>query len=183
MKGLILLANGFEDTEVIATVDVIKTSGIDIDLISISDSLIVSSKFNLQIKSDKLLAKTEIDTYDFIIIPGGSKAVSELDKSDEVTNVLHYFYDNKKLIASICAGPSIVGKLGFYKDKNFTCYPSFEKKIISGNYVDNQGIVVDGNFITGKSMAYSIEFGLKIVEVLLGKEKKDKVNSQIHGNV
>ena len=98
-----------------------------------------------------------------------------------VTELIHTFVNNGKVVASICAAPHLVGKLGYFKDRNYTVHPGFEGEIIGGRYLRNQGVVVDGKFITAKSMYYSIEFGLTIYGYFHGEDKKEALRKACQG--
>lgn len=183
MKGLIILANGFEDTEALATIDVLKRSKLQIDKVSLQDTLDIVSQYDLKIKADFLLKDINPNDYDFLVIPGGRAVSLVLDKSKELETLIHNFVSRNKLIAAICAGPSQVGKLGYYQNEKYTCFPGTENKIIGGKYLANKGVVRSGNFITAKAMAYSIEFGLEIVEYLQGKTQRTAVSRSVHGEL
>lgn len=176
-KGLILLANGFEDTEAITTIDILRRAKIQIDLVSVSDSLEILTQSKLNIKAEKLLKECDLDEYDFLVIPGGKAVYSTLSKLEVVNDVILEFNRNKRLIASICAAPSIPGKLGLFKDLEYTCYPTSEVGV-EGKY-SSKGIEVHKNYITAKSMAYTVEFGLEIVKYLLGSTAKEEVYQAI----
>jgi 4-methyl-5(b-hydroxyethyl)-thiazole monophosphate biosynthesis len=180
MKGLVILGNGFEDTEAIATIDVLKRSKLEV-VTAAFDSLEVISQYNLKVRADLLIKDVKSGDYDFLVIPGGRAVFSVLDKRVEVTNLIHEFHKAKKLIASICAGPSQVGKLGLFKNRSYTCFPSYEGGITEGKYCPEKGVIVDGNFITAKAMAYALEFGLAIVEYLQGKSQREHVEKNMHG--
>jgi 4-methyl-5(b-hydroxyethyl)-thiazole monophosphate biosynthesis len=181
MKVMIILANGFEDTEAIATIDVLKRSKIDVDLISMENSLEITTQYNLRILSEKLLKDVLPSDYDALIIPGGKAVFNVLDKNILLPSIIRGFVKEDKLVAAICAGPSQVGKLGLYKNHNYTCFPTTEKSITEGTYLQNQGVVRDGNFITAKSMAYAIDFGLEIIQYLLGENQRELVRKSIYG--
>ena len=85
-----------------------------------------------------------------------------------------------KLIASICAAPSILGELGLLKEKKYTCYPGWESESFKGTYTGKE-MEIDGNTITARSMYYSTDFGLTIIEYLLGKEKRIEIENQVKG--
>ena len=85
-----------------------------------------------------------------------------------------------KLVAAICAAPSILGILGILKNKRYTCYPGFSSSEFGGIYTGGT-IEIDGNIITARSMYYSVDFGLAIVQYLLGKAKRDEIESQVKG--
>ncbi|NLD26523.1 MAG: DJ-1/PfpI family protein [Acholeplasmataceae bacterium] len=180
MKGLVILGNGFEDTEAIATIDVLKRSRLEI-VTAAFDSLEVVSKYNLKVQADMLIKDVRSKDYDFLVIPGGRAVFSVLDKKEEVTNLIREFHKANKLVASICAGPSQVGKLGLFKNHQYTCFPGCEGGITEGKYCPEKGVIVDGNFITAKAMAYALDFALAIVEYLQGKKERELVEKSIHG--
>lgn len=181
MKGLFILANGFEDTEAIATIDVLKRSKLDLDLVAVGNSLTIKTQTGLTVMAEKLIADVSIKDYDFLVIPGGRAVSQVLDKSELLSEIIKQFVLDNKLVAAICAGPSQVGKLGFYKNENYTCFPTTEKSIIGGNLMQDKGVVRSNNFITGKAMGYSIDFALEIVEYLQGKPQREKVYKSVFG--
>lgn len=174
MTGLMILANGFEDTEALTTRDVLVRAGINVITCSISDSLEVKSSFGVYVKADELLKKIKnCEEYDFIILPGGGMGFKNLLGCEFLKAYLDEFVLHDKLVCAICAAPAILGLIGYLDNKKFTCFAGFNKGfagIFTGNEVE-----IDGNFITARSMMYSIPFGLAIVEKLLGKETKEKV--------
>lgn len=178
MKGIVILANGFEDTEALATIDVLKRSKLEITTVSF-DSLIVNSQYNLEVKANLLFSDLKPEEYDFLVIPGGRAVFNVLDKKKELLSLIKSFIEKDKLVAAICAGPMLIGKLGYFKNRSFTSFPGTENHII-GNY-QNKGVVRDGNLITAKAMAYSFDFALEIIEFLQGKEQRAAVFKNIRG--
>lgn len=181
MKGLILFANGFEDTEGITTRDILLRGKIDIDTASITDTKEVVTSHGIKLFTDVLLKETDLNNYDFLILPGGLKGVENLRNNNEVISAIHYFLSNNKDVHAICAAPSILGKLGYLDNKMFTCYPGFEVGI-NGKYT-NEGVTITSNhIITGKSMAYSIDFALAILKKTSGIEAYNHVLKTSKGN-
>ncbi len=180
MKGIILITNFFEDTEAITTVDVLKRAGVEVDYVSLKETKDITTQYNLKIICDKLFSEVDIKKYDFLIIPGGRAVMSELVNMNDVKDAIHHFARGGKLVATICAAPLLVGELGYLQDKDYTCFPGCEKTIIGGKK-KNVGVVTDANFITGKSMAYSVEFALAIIEYLLGKDTRKEIKKHIFG--
>lgn len=180
MNGLILLANGFEDTEALTTRDVLLRAGLKVTTASINNNNIVASSFGITLLADTLLSNIkDFSNYDFIVLPGGGKGTQNLIDSSLVKDTLIDFYQKNKLICTICAAPSVLGKYGFLKNKKYTCFAGFNSGI-EGNFTGNE-IEIDGNIITGRSMMYSIDFGLTIVDTLLGKEAKERVLISLKG--
>lgn len=178
-KGIIILADHFEDVEAIATIDVLRRAGLEITMVSVKDTLDLETQSKVQIKAEKLLKDVDVVDYDFLVIPGG-KAVNEtLVKNEELTTLIKAFVFGEKLVATICAAPLLLGKLGFFWDKKFTCFPSCEEGI-TGKYTAKELEVAD-NLITARAMYYSMDFAVAIVEYLLGKEKAKEVMQSIKG--
>ena len=176
MRILMLLANGFEDTEALATRDVLIRAGLDVKTVSLNECLEVQTSFGLIIKAD-LFAEEVTTNFDAIILPGGKRGVDNLSNSLLVTQLIKHAFENKKLIAAICAAPSILARYGYLKDYHYTCYKGFEE-YYPQTYID-EPLVVDKNIITARSMYYSQDFALAIIEYLLGKEKRASIEAQI----
>jgi 4-methyl-5(b-hydroxyethyl)-thiazole monophosphate biosynthesis len=179
MKGIIILADGFEDTEALATIDVLKRSKLQVNTVSF-DSLTVTSQYNLEVKANMLFKDLKVEDYDFLVIPGGRAVFNVLDKKEELSDLIKSFLDDKKLVAAICAGPSQIGKLGYFKKRSFTCFPGVEENI-EGKFQTKKGVVRDGNLITAKAMAYTFDFALEIIEYLQGKRQREAIYKNIRG--
>lgn len=179
MRGLIVLANGYEDNEALTTRDVLIRSGLDIITTSINNTKVVVSSHGLATLSDITINEVDNLDYDFIILPGGLKGVNNIKNSDDARNLIMKFYRGNKDIYAICAAPSILIELNILKDIPFTCFPSFEKG--QETYYTGEGVTSSGRFITAKSMYYSIDFALKIIEKKLGAKVAEKVLKSLKG--
>lgn len=182
IKGLILLADGFEETEAITTHDILNRSGgIEPAFVSISDSHEVTTSMGLKVHLDLLLKDVpSFAEYSFIVLPGGKVGVENLKNSPLVIDLVKSFIKEKKDVFAICAAPSILGELGYLDKKNYTCFPGFQKG--KGNWID-AGVVQDGNLITARSMAFTIGFAEKIAEFYLGHEVLSKIKIGSEGRV
>lgn len=180
MKGLILLADGFEDIEAITTIDLIRRGNIRIDIISMNETKQTISKSNITYFSDYTINDINYQDYNFLIIPGGSAVESYHLKSDTTTEIVNYFETNKLLIATICAAPSILGKLNYLNQENFTCYPTFEKYMPNGFYQKEKKVVVNNNHITSKAAGTSFEFAYQIIKYLKSEEIAKKVLNEVY---
>ncbi len=179
MIGLLLLPDGFEDSEALTTRDLLIRAGIEIKTLSLkNDERIVNSSHNLTLFSDLTPSNLNKEEFDFLILPGGLKGVNNMKESSFVNNLVLDFSNKNKLICAICAAPGVIGKLGLLKNKNYTCYPNTYKG--EGNNT-NKEVEIDNNLITARSMYYSVDFALAIIETLLGKEKREEILKQIQG--
>ena len=179
MKGLIVLVNGFEDVEAIATIDILKRSSIEIDTTSLDNKEVVT-KSKIKLYTDYILCDVNVDDYDFLIIPGGGAVFNILDKEKRIDDLIDSFYKQNKLICAICAAPRLIAKRGYFKNQKFTIFPDCLDGEVEGEIV-NEGVVIETQFITTKSMYYTINFALEIIEKLQGKEQKLKIEKEIKG--
>ena len=180
MIAYIFLAEGFETVEALATYDIFKRSHeIDPILVSISSSKQVLSSQGILVQADTTLSEIDLDKGDMIILPGGKKGVENLKDSAEVARAVLLYYDlPEKEVHAICAAPSILQELGCLYRRTYTCFPGFEGEM--GTYT-GEGVTVDGNLITGKSMAYTIPFALAIVKAHFGQECVDRIEVGAYG--
>lgn len=181
MKGLLLLANHFEDSEALVTYDILRRSGIEVVLTSVEGTKELVTQNQIQLLADALIEEVSLDEFDFLVIPGGKAVFEKLDHLEIVDKVIMYFYDNKKWIAAICAAPHLLGKLGILEDKNYVCFPNCNDRIIGGTLLKEEKVVVENRIITGRAMAVTVDFALAIVETLQGKTQKEKIEKSIYG--
>lgn len=181
MRGLIILADYFEDTEALATIDVLIRAGEEITRVSMMTSLDVKTQCNGTILCDKLFDEINIKEFDYVVIPGGKASFTLLNNDERVEHLIDEFVLNNKLVASICAAPHLLGRKGYFKNREFTVFPGFESHCLGGLYRKDKGVVRDEKFVTAKSMYYSIEFGLEIINFLYGENKRNEVELKLKG--
>lgn len=181
MRLLMLMVDGFEDVEAIATMDVIVRGGDEVIPVSLMGRKEINPKVFPKATVDYTIDEIDYTKFDGVIIPGGPGSFKVMPDIPVVNEVIKYFAGADKLVAAICAAPHLIGKLGLLNGKNFTVHPGFEDQVIGGNYLRSSGVVRDGNFLTAKSMYYSIEFGLKIHEFFHGTESKNKLELSLQG--
>lgn len=181
MKLLMIFVDGFEDTEAIATLDVLRRGNDEVVTASLMPSTSISPKCSKGYVTDTLLSDIDYHDFDGLIIPGGPGAIKLMPNMEIVSELITYFYTNNKLVAAICAAPNLIGRLGYLKDKNYTVHPGCEGPIIGGNYLRNLGVVKDHNIITAKSMYYSIQFALEIHKYFHGQDSSDKLELHCQG--
>lgn len=183
MKVYILLADGFEEVEAIASADVMKRAGLEVKMLSVIPSDYVRSTHNIYIKPDVCFgvgSKDEEAYYDAdaIVLPGGMPGTLNLASNTGVIRLVKRYAEEGKVVAAICAAPSILGEIGLLEGKRATCFPGFEDRLTGAEHV-KAGAVIDGKIITGHSMGTAIDFGLSIVKVLLGGETAEKLEKSL----
>ena len=167
MKGIILLDNYFEDTEALSTIDVLNRGGLEVLKVNMSNNEVLTTQYNHKLIVKDFYKDINFSDYDFLVIPGGRAIGNTLFNDSRVYECIKEFDSKKKLIACICAAPSLLRD--YLTNKEFTCYPTFDR-FINGIYLKDKGVVRTENYITAKSMYYSIEFGLEIVKYLTGND-------------
>lgn len=178
-KGLMLLADGFEESEAIVTHDALsRTHQIELIYVASGEKETVISSLGLEVVAKGTLSKTPLAPFDFLILPGGKRGVENLKATPLAMETIRAFHDQGKPIYAICAAPSILGELGYLDGKNYTCFPLFQKG--NGHYLD-QPVVIDGDLVTGHSMAFTLEFAEAIILQQLGQKGVDAIQAGIRG--
>lgn len=172
------LENGFEETEAIATLDLILRAGIEIKTVGKTD--MVEGSHGIGIRTDLTYDKITKENLAGIILPGGLPGTTNLEANETVKEYIMYCFENKLLLAAICAAPSIFGKLGLLSGKKAVAYPSFQNELKEAIVCDNELAVADNNIITGKAMGGSLEFGKKIISYLVSEEKAKEIMDSIY---
>ena len=166
----IFLDNGFEEIEAITTIDLLRRANIALTIVSVTGAELVLGAHNITVKVDKLFADVEFDNAEMLILPGGA---TKLYECKPLCDLLASHNNEDKLIAAICAAPSVLGRLGILQGKQATCYPGFEE-FLGESYID--GLVVESkNIITAKGPGLSSDFAFCIIEKLVGSEVADQV--------
>ena len=172
-----LLGTGFEETEAIAPLDLLRRAGAQIATVGINGKIITGSH-GIPVTADIELEEMDLDAMDMIVLPGGLGGVNSIKACPKALEAVRYAYDNGKFVAAICAGPTILAQLGITDGKNATCYPGCEAQMGSANMV-NAAAVTDGKVITGTSAGCAIPFGLALIKALKGKDAADAIAKQI----
>lgn len=178
-KVIVYLADGFEETEAMFPIDVMRRAGIDVVTASITDSLEVVSSHQVKIVADALAGKLRENDYDCVFLPGGMPGSLNLSQSWLVNERIISMAEKGKIVSAICAAPAVVlANTGLLDGRKATCYPGSESNCAKDDFLDD-GVVVDGNIVTGKSAAYALDLGLKLVELLEGVKASEKVASAL----
>ncbi|MGL5821492.1 MAG: DJ-1 family glyoxalase III [Sarcina sp.] len=172
-KVLIMLAQGFETIEALSVKDVCARAKVKCDLCSLEGKSVVSSH-GIRVESDLTLNECSYEEYDALVIPGGMPGAKNLKENKKVIDIIEYFNDNNKIIASICAGPIALAKAGVIEGKEVTSYPDYKDQL--GNVVyKEEVVVVSDNIITSRGPATALEFSYAIIRALGYKEEAGNI--------
>ena len=172
MKVAVFFAKGFEEIEALAVVDVLRRGKVDVVMVGVEEKRVESAR-GIQIEMDQLLSEVNIQEIGMLVLPGG-KGVEKLEESVRLKEIIRTFEKENKYITAICAAPSLLGKLGILQGHKATCYPGFEKYLEGATYTGER-VVESGKVITGIGVGAALHFGLKLLEVLKGKEESEKI--------
>ena len=174
------LADGFEEVEALFPLDLFRRAGLDAKTVSITENEYVTGSHGITVKADLTVKGEDYvpNEAELIMLPGGMPGTTNLDASSDVHKALDYAYENGRFIAAICAAPSVLGKKGFLNGKKATCYPGFEKYLY-GRVETNEKCVRDGKIITAAGAGVALDYGLKIIEMLIGKNKAEEIKNAI----
>lgn len=174
----LLLGTGFEETEAVAPLDLLRRAGVEVKTVGIGGKIIVGSH-KIPVVADITLEELKTEDAEMIILPGGLGGVASCRASEGAMHALKACWDQGSLVAAICAGPTVLADLGIPDGRDATCYPGCEEKMGNAHMIPNAAAVRDGRLITGTSAGCAIPFGLSLISALKGPEAAEAIARQI----
>ena len=174
----VLLGTGFEETEAIAPIDLLRRAEIPTLTVALADKTVCGGH-GIRVEADITIDEMDLTDMDMIVLPGGLGGVASIRGCQAAMDAIRFAWENGKFVAAICAGPTVLADLGITDGKNATCYPGCETGMGNAKVLANEAVVQDGNIITGTSAGCAIPFGLKLIETLKGKEEAERIAKQI----
>ena len=177
-KVYIFISEGFEEIEALTVVDLLRRAEIDVTMVSIMDTKRVTGAHGITIETDALYNDVNFSQAKMLVLPGGMPGTKYLGEHEGLVTMLKSFNDKNKLIAAICAAPSVLGVNGILKGKKATSYPGFEDKLIDA-VISTDPVVVDQNIITSRGLGTAIFFALEIIEILKDEDTSKAIAESI----
>lgn len=174
----VLLGTGFEETEAILPVDLLRRAGVDVITVGINGKTVVGSH-RIGIEADITIDQMDLTKLDMIVLPGGLGGVASIRGNQLAMDAVRFAYENKKWVAAICAAPTILAQLGITDGKQAVCYPGCEEEMGNAIMLPQTPCVRDGLVITGTSAGCAAAFGLELIDALKGKEEAQRIAKQI----
>ncbi|KAK3931865.1 Parkinson disease protein 7-like protein [Frankliniella fusca] len=176
-RVLALLTEGTEEMELVISVDVLRRAGIDVTVAGLSTDKVYKCSRGVLVNSDSTLDEAlSKGPYDVVLLPGGP-GYKTFASSEKVGAVLKDQEKGERFIAAICAAPVVLKAHNVCSKKKITCYPSVKDQMVEADaytYVDSK-VVVDGKLITSQGPGTAYDFGLSIIEQLVGKDAATQV--------
>jgi 4-methyl-5(b-hydroxyethyl)-thiazole monophosphate biosynthesis len=169
----VILADGFEEVEAIAIIDVLRRAEIDAVVAGLHDGPITSAH-KVKVIPDTNVSTVKADDFDMIVLPGGQPGSDNLNADPRVKELIKNFSAKGKLTGAICAAPIVLASAGVLVGKRATSYPSYKDKLGGATY-EEKSVVIDGNVLTSRGAGTALNFGLAIVGKLVSREKAQKI--------
>ncbi len=181
-KAAIFFGTGYEEIEALTVVDLLRRAGIETVCVAVDNAGSVTGSHEISVAMDAGIDDIEFENFDILVCPGGMPGTKKLEACKKLTDNIRKFYDGGKLIAAICAAPSIFGHMGLLEGKRACIYPGMEAEL-KGAEVCYDKVVKADNVITSRGMGTAIAFGLEIIAALLNRETADDLGEKIVYNV
>ena len=174
----VFLANGFEEVEALAPVDMLRRAKLDVTTVGVTGKTVTGSH-GIPVTADITAEELNIGAdMEMIVLPGGMPGTLNEEASPTVQAAIDYCTANDRWIGAICAAPSILGHKGLLKGKTAVCYTGFEKEL-TGAQIGSTGVVTDGKIITARGAGVAVDFGLALVGALAGAETQAQIRASI----
>lgn len=175
VEFLMPLADGFEEIEATTTIDILRRGGVNITTAGLPGTIVRGAR-GVKIIADIKMDDINFDKFDGLILVGGDPGWRNLSQSKRIMDAVQKYHGSKKMLAAICAAPCILAKAGVLSDKRATVYPGMEREIPRPR---SEKVIADGHIITSQGPGTAVDFALKIIEMVAGKEKVAKVKRDI----
>lgn len=169
----VFLADGFEEVEAIAPIDVLRRCGLEIRTVGVTGATVTGSHA-IPVQCDLTVESADLSDAEAVVLPGGMPGTINLKENPVVLNCVQSAYEQGKIVAAICAAPSILGEMGLLNGREAICFPGFEDKL-TGAHLSASPVCQDGNIITAKGAGVALAFGARIAACFVGAEKAGQV--------
>ena len=173
-----LLGTGFEETEAIAPLDLLRRAGAKVLTVGLNGKTIYGGH-GIGVEADITVDQMDLTDLEMIILPGGLGGVASIRACKAAMDAVAFAWENDRFVAAICAGPTVLADLGITANRQATCYPGCESGMGSAKMIPDAPCVRDGKLITGTSAGCAIPFGLMLIEALKGETAAKAVKDQI----
>ncbi len=175
----LLLGEGFEEAEALVPTDLLRRAGVEVRLVGLKGKR-VTSAHAITVECDCQLQDVEEHEARMIVLPGGLGGVNAISADERALGLIQRCADRGAYIAAICAAPTILARLGLLDRRKAVVYPGMEDQMLSAVVQPGKAVVVDGHLVTGEAAGSAFDFGLKLVELLRGREAAEAVREGVH---
>ena len=174
MSILIPLANGVEEIEAVTLIDVLRRAKLEVVTVALGGSREVEGAHGIGLKADTCWEEIDLEDFRAIVLPGGGVGTQNLAEDERVLKALCDFDAEGKIVAAICAAPTVLAEAGILEGRHATCYPSCVG-MLGGAYDPAAPVIADGNIITSQGPGTALLFSLALVHNLADEETARQV--------
>ncbi len=175
-SALVLMAEGFEEIELTSIVDILRRGGVTVTIAGLKDGITTGAR-RMKIQPDARLDSIR-ELYDIMILPGGSPGYINLGNDRRVLDLVNRYNSGGKIVAAICAAPSVLAKAGILAGRKATIFRGMESELKNAKYID-EPVVDDGNIITSQGPGTAMEFALALLKRLTDEKKAGEVKEKL----
>jgi len=176
IKVLVPLADGCEELEAVTVIDLLRRAGIHVVVAGLKTGPVIASR-GVVLQPDTTLDEVLGRDYDMVVLPGGGPGSDRLDADDRIRELLIRMANSEKYTAAICAAPKVLLSAGLLNGKQATCYPGVLQTSQLPGLDTRQPVVQDGKVVTSRGPGTAMDFALALIEILVGRSKRDEVES------
>lgn len=177
-RAAVFFGTGYEEIEALTVVDILRRAGVETSMVSVTGERNVTGSHSIAVAMDAVLPEVDFGNLDVIVLPGGMPGTTNLETCEALMAQVDAFMEENKIVAAICAAPSILGHRGHLQGRRACSFPNFESHL-EGAEVMEEPAVIDGNVVTGRGMGAAVPFALAVLEKLQGKETAEKMAENI----
>ncbi len=178
-RVLVPLADGFEEIEAVTTIDLLRRAGIEVIVAGLTQTRVTGSH-GIAMEADSVLDDALAEDYDMIALPGGMPGADNLEKDPRIIAILRDMAERERFTAAICAAPKVLAAAGLLDGKRATSYPGFlDAARTPGLAVTDATVEQHGHVITSRGPGTAMDFGLALIENLVGRAGRDAIESAL----
>jgi protease I len=167
-KIAILVADGFDQSELVSPRQALDEAGAHTEIVSPVQSTVrgwLKGNWADEFAVDVQLGAANPDEYDALLLPGGTINPDRLRREPQAVQFVRAFFEAGKPIASICHGPWMLVEADILRGRTATSFYSIKTdlKNAGANWVD-QEVVVDQGIITSRNPGDLPAFNAKMIE-------------------
>ncbi|MBT5230028.1 MAG: DJ-1/PfpI family protein [Methylococcales bacterium] len=172
-KVLVPLAQGCEELEAVTIIDLLRRADISVTTAGLDEKPVTASR-GVILLADKTLDQCTDELYDMVVLPGGLPGSDYLNDDPRIQKVLTNTINDGHYVAAICAAPKVLANAGLLNNKRATSYPGvLDEMALPSTTLDSiSPVIQDGLVITSRGPGTAMDFALKLIEVLAGKERR-----------
>jgi len=164
-----LVAEGFEEAELLEPRKALEEAGAAVDVISPESGRKVKgwnhTKWGTKVKIDQHLTDARPENYDALLLPGGVMNPDKLRTFPDAIDFVRRFFDEGKPIGVICHGPWTLIEAGVVRSVRMTSWPSLKTDLTNAGarWVDEE-VVVDRGIVSSRKPDDIPAFNQKMIE-------------------